>query len=115
MADNKRLERIADAWLIHARTWWAADLIYRALDRNPERAWRIILIVLDKAQSGDDLNDLGAGPLEDLLHDYPDQFIERVEELASTNAKFKQALKNVWGRKTIPAPFYDRIQRAAND
>jgi hypothetical protein len=51
--------------------------------------------------SGDDrhgIDIIGAGPLEDFIHAFPDQALRWVEEEAETNVTLREALTGVWSR-----------------
>jgi hypothetical protein len=58
----------------------------------PERAWTLIVEIIERAPSDAALGFLAASPLEDLLSKDGPDFIERVEQRALGNAKFRRAL-----------------------
>jgi len=71
---------------------WASDRMYQLLDYFPERAWPLIIEMIDRAPSEDCLSFLAASPLENLLSKDGPAFIDRVEQRAAVNAKFRRAL-----------------------
>ena len=58
------------------------------------------------------LANLAAGPLEDLLAQHGERFIERVETLARQEPRFRFTLQMVW-RNAISAPVWARLRKAA--
>lgn len=74
---------------------------------EPETAWRIILELTER--SNDNLlGMIAAGPLEDLLNEHPDKFIQRIEEQARKSIRFRECLTGVW-KSGIPGPIWERI------
>ena len=63
---------------------------------DPELCWRFIEEV-HWARASKEVRDLlAAGPLEDLLVYFPDQFFPRVKELAERDERFRALLRGVW-------------------
>jgi hypothetical protein len=54
---------------------------------------------------------LGVGKLEDLLAHHAPDFIERVEQLAASDAKFAKILGAVWQRD-MTEDIWQRIEKA---
>src|SRR5687768_11475068 len=71
--------------------------------------WALILAVLAKDQSNRVLEDLSAGPLEDLLADHGEEVIDRVEREAKLNPDFARLLGGVW-QSHIPLDVWQRVQ-----
>ena len=61
-----------------------------------DRQWEFILAALAHAESDDELGHIAAGPIECLLGWHGESYIDRVEQQASTDAKFCRALTGVW-------------------
>jgi len=83
--------------------------------KYPELAWSSILLVLERI--GADVSDrrfavLAAGPLEDLMDNHGEAFIDRVETEAHRNPAFALLLGGVW-RSTIPNGVWERIGAVA--
>jgi len=93
---NEEREHLADCWLIMQRHWWAYLQLARTLDEQPEEAWKVLLLLIARAESVDLLETIGAGPLEDLVRNHAESFISRIESEANSNAKFATALGHVW-------------------
>jgi hypothetical protein len=90
----------------------ATQVMHALIDIKTEDAWSHILSLIEHAQSEDTLKLIGAGPLEDLLRDHADEFIERVESKAASDPKFKIGLSNVWGFTSMSEAMWIRIQNA---
>jgi hypothetical protein len=93
---------IAVAWLANAQTFWALEELSKLCDGEPERAWPVVRRLVELATSEDDLANIGAGPLEDLLAKHGPGLIERIEEAAKTDASFKQCLSHTWQNAMQP-------------
>ena len=81
----------------------------------PEVCWSSILYVLSVI--GADVSDrrfgvLAAGPLEDLLDNHGEAFIDRVEAEAKANPAFAILLGGVW-RSTIDDAVWKRMQKVS--
>ena len=77
-----------------------------------ERCWSVILKIFMLDRSDQLLANLAAGPLEDLLAQHGERFIERVETLARQEPRFRFTLQMVW-RNAISAPVWARLRKAA--
>jgi len=73
------------------------------LDADPEDVWRVVVEVLTHHPSEKVTDVLAAGPLEDLIEDHGEQFIDRIEREAQLSPAFRQLLCGVWpsGSKAI--------------
>lgn len=85
-----------------AKAWAAmADLA----DDDPERAWALLLHVIARADlEGEALCSAGADCLENLFRNHGPRFIERIEEHARRDPKFRRALACVWAMKSPLRP-----------
>src|SRR5262249_47921220 len=89
-------EELLSSWFAHELTFWAFDAVHDLIREDPERLWMITKPFVPAAPDEEALGYIGAGPLEDLLSDYGEHFIERVEQQAATDAKFRYCLAGVW-------------------
>lgn len=98
-ADEQRIE----AWFTYEENFWAFEAMSELVGERPEEAWPVLLRMLDAADDGH-VGSLAAGPLENLLHAYGPQFIDRVAAEARTNAKLRDALTGVylWNSEVFP-------------
>jgi len=81
--------------------WWSVEY-FMDID-NHEKAnhvWIYILRIIEKQPSEKVLGMIGAGPLEDLINQYGDKFIEKIEIEARTNPQFRKVLSFVWRQDT---------------
>jgi hypothetical protein len=88
-------------------------LMNTCIKEDPDTAWKAILEMIEISQIDASLAFVAAGPLEDLLAAYPEDFIQKVEEKARQNAKFRKCLSMVW-QNTIPEEIWQRIQKITN-
>lgn len=91
---------------------WATELLHRLIEHQPESAWILIDKLIEAAEDDEELGCIAAGPLEDLLARYGPQFVERVEQAAASNERFKKCLAGVWGHLRFDASVYDRVQKS---
>jgi hypothetical protein len=89
---------------------WAWDKLDRLMRALPERAWPILLRLIELAPSDTAVDVIAAGPLENLLCLHGEAFIERVEKQAKADSRFRFALGGVW-RNVIPEPIWRRVNR----
>lgn len=75
-------------------TWERIDSLVR---ENPDEGWRVCLALVAAAPDDFVLANVAAGPLEDLINEFPDQLIDRIEEEARRDPKFRRCLTGVWG------------------
>ena len=87
----------------------AADEVLHMPFDSPERAWEFVQFVMQSCEEMDVLGSLAAGPVEDLLSQHGESFIDRIESLARDNQRFRELLSGVW-RNTISSDVWDRIQ-----
>ena len=99
-------DRLAKAWIFaqklgvdspgYEKQSWAVDEVINLATEKPEDLWQIILKILEIDSSDEVAKAVGAGPLEDLMLHYGEDFIGKVEEQASKSDIFKTAMKSVW-------------------
>lgn len=77
----------------------------------PELAWEALLVALTQPRMEPHLGLLAAGPLEDLLSEHGERWIERVESEAYKNPHFARMLGEVW-QSTMKKEIRDRVQKA---
>ena len=75
---------------------WASPELDDLVEDEPERAWRIILVLSEQSPDDEFESILAAGPIEGLLVKHGPAFIERVEQHAATDPKFNHVLGGVW-------------------
>ncbi len=79
------------------------------VDDDPETAWKLILILIEKADTDRLLAYIAAGVLEDLVRGHFEAFIDRIEEKARQWPKFRRALTGVWFGTDLSKVQIDKI------
>jgi hypothetical protein len=104
---EEALNNLADTWVRHwhatkyseerSETFWAVqetfDLFF---DGGSEELWQLILKIHERDHSIAIQRVLSAGPIEDLLSEFGEQYIERVEDKARKDPAFAKLLGGVW-------------------
>lgn len=93
--------------------FWVFNRFIDLIRDEPETAWILIKKILKTDSSLKMIADLSAGPLEDLLVDHGDKFIDRVEEEAKKNPDFAKLLGGVW-KNAINDEVWERIQKVCD-
>ena len=77
--------------------WWAVDAVitWHITDKY-EALWEFVVRAFERKMSDRVFGMIAAGPLEDLLADFGDLYIARIEELARKNPRFNYLLGGVW-------------------
>lgn len=95
---------VADWIRYHAENRKSDDPLFAACEEvdefvssQPETGWELILELIAAAPDDFILANVAAGPLEDLLTKWPDQFVDRAEVQARRDLKFRRCLTGVWG------------------
>ena len=92
--------------------FWAYLLLHRMVDRRPEKAWPLVLAMIQRTSDPGVLNYVAASILEYILCLHSPALVDRVETLARTDLHFRSALANVWGWSRIPVDVRARLDRA---
>ena len=110
--NEDEMNKLVDAWIIgaesgrdkdgrettvHKETWWATEIVLNwPYDDEPELLWRFILEVHERDISEYVAGMLAAGPVEDLLSKFGASYIDKVEDIAQKDERFRQMLCGVW-------------------
>jgi hypothetical protein len=78
------------------RFGWAIDEMLDLPRVEPEMAWEIIMMIINKKPSPKVISQLGAGPLEDIMVYHGNNFMEKIENMVAKNDLFKECMKSVW-------------------
>lgn len=90
---------------------WANDELRNLVWNDPEHAWPIIISIVERDPPIWALAILAAGPLEDLLRAHGLSFINRVEQEAHQNERFrKDVLAHVYPHACRPEEVADRVR-----
>lgn len=98
-----------------ASTSWANDALDDLVHQTPERAWSILCPLVERAATDQILAIIAAGPLEDLLCLHGPAFLDRVEEQARREPRFRHGLAGVWGSSTMEPRVYQRIREVVGN
>ena len=67
----------------------------------PEKAWPLMVKLIEAAPSEEALAFVAAGPLEVLIRTGGDNFEDRIVQCALSDARFRRALEGVWGWEDV--------------
>ena len=100
-------------WNASDPLWWSIErfMIGHSNGASPEDCWPAILEILRRRPSESVLNVLAAGPLEDLIANCGDNFIERIEAEARKDPEFRDLLGGVW-KNAASDEVWARVDRA---
>ena len=103
---SQERDRLAKTWIFaqklgvgtlgYDRHSWAVDELVDLAFHQPNTLWELILRILEIDRSEKVVAAIGAGPLEDLIVQHGEAFIDKVEQLAAKSPAFKTAMQNVW-------------------
>jgi hypothetical protein len=93
--------------------FWAYMSLDELRDGDLERYWKIINEIKRIDDSDFMLSNLAAGPIEDVLVNSGSIFIERIEECAKADERFRAMLGMVW-KNDIPDDIWERVERASS-
>lgn len=89
--------------------FWAWETVSDTVAQCPEEGWRLILELIQNAPDKLILANIAAGPLEDLIVQHGPIFIDRIEDLARKDPRFRIAVTGVWCEGDIPVDIHARI------
>jgi len=113
-AERHSLETLATTWHVNQTVGGSAQLLERLPRYAPELGWQAVLQVVHQLETDKHLPDL-ARCLKTLIVEHGARFIERIEDEASRNPRFKACLAHVRSDPAarIPVELWDRLSRAA--
>jgi len=82
--------------------------------QSPLHAWDLIQFILAQDKQAQTLDLLSAGPLEDFISFHGLDWIERIEEAAKENPRFRSLLAGAWQLHT-PDEIWGRVLAARGD
>jgi hypothetical protein len=93
----------------HSEAFWAFHHMYDLVHEQPDVALGLIVDIWSRDQSRSVIQNLSAGPLEDLLVTHGPQVIALVEEEVERNPSFRKLLGGVW-KSDIPDSVWSKVQ-----
>jgi hypothetical protein len=128
--DEHELAELVGAWIkgtlfgrdergratpIHDENWWALERVLNwKHDNEPELLWRFILAVHEEDTADELAMHLSAGPVEDLMSVFGEAYIERIEDVARRDARFKRMLCGTW-QDAMSDDLWARFQKARSE
>ena len=120
--NEQELQKIAETWITlyylpedsdeRKGNFWAYNKLCDLEYNEPETCWKIIQLICRLDGSDVVLANLAAGPLESLLANHGNGFIDRIESLAQTDQQFRKLLGAVW-QNNITDATWARIKAVA--
>ncbi|MBX3074679.1 hypothetical protein KF913_12190 [Candidatus Obscuribacterales bacterium] len=80
-------------------SFWAHELMHELIDKDKDKAWEVILDLIDFAPNKESLAYVGADVLEEFLNCRGTRFIDSIEHEANSSKRFLYALANSWINK----------------
>lgn len=99
---RRKIKRAESAWAL-------TDLIESQVD--PNKALSVILGIMALDDKEEEIDHLGAGPLEDFLNHSGPSYIGVIEGLAARNPRFKKVLGHVWETAEVDPQVWQRVER----
>ena len=92
-------------------SFWAWEDINNVALNHPEEAWPVVLELIRRAPSNRVLASIAAGPLEDLIRKHTNLIIDKVDDAARRDPKFRLCLTGVWYGKDLSPDVRARIEK----
>ena len=110
VSGDSRQERLFfEAHDLVCPVWRFDAVVLSGSDTELEAAWPMLLVLIERAPDDAALAYVAAGPLEDFVRTHHDGFGTRILDEARRNARFRLALRGVWGWEELPQPFRNRL------
>ena len=119
---TKNFEEVAETWIElcnfeqdtneYESRFWAWEALNGCVYDEPDIAWSIILMILEKTDSEKVIGNLGAGPLEHMMCQNDRFTLDKIENEFNDNKKLKECMTHVWLDKEdtgLYKTFYDLV------
>ena len=93
----------------YSDSFWAFMHMYALIHEQPEAAFDLIVTIWAQDQSREVIQQLSAGPLEDLLASHGERIFSLVETEAKQNPSFRKLLGGVW-KNTMADSIWTKVQ-----
>jgi hypothetical protein len=88
------------------------EAVRDCIDAGGANAVRVVVELIRTATNDRDVGAVGAGPLEDLLHEHGDELVDAIETEARRSPPFASALASVWlERHAVTPATEERLSR----
>jgi hypothetical protein len=94
--NSSSVPALTEAWIVESLKDCGDLILFDQCHEDPETAWLVILRIIEHDLTPEQMANLAAGPLEDLLSLHGPNFIDRVETEARRNPRFNNLLGGVW-------------------
>jgi len=116
--DDDKIVRAYFQWLAadqleSPRHKWAFDKLFELARVDPERAWPLALLIVERTPEDFRAMAAAAGWLGDILKHHGPQFIERVEALSRTDPHFRKFLFML-DSGAVPEEIFARVRKTLN-
>jgi hypothetical protein len=74
----------------------AADIVTDRIDAGGVAAIELVVALIETAPDDAGIAYVGAGPLEDLVHEHGGSLVDDLDRVARQNPAFGQAMRSVW-------------------
>ena len=91
---------------------WAIDWTLNQYGRDPELDWQVIEWIAENTKSRWSSVMLAAGPLENLISEHGESFIERIEGKARRSPRWRFILSGVWPQGRHNSEVWQRVLAA---
>lgn len=96
----------------YGKVSWAIDELFSLAYSDPKQLLNIVIEILQVDSSPKTIGALGAGPLEELLVNHADDYIDYIIDLAKGNKKFKESCSFIYlDKNDVSETSYDRFQK----
>jgi hypothetical protein len=118
MMGKRPVVELARGYLKYHRTRaaqdaWAFEEVLARISAEPDDAWNLVLALVTMADD-ESLGYIGAGPLEKLVRRFGSDLVDRVEDRAREDPRFRFCLGSVWlSEGELPPAVQDRVVRAS--
>ena len=113
------LRKLARSWIRYQGTSrqsdeWAVTALWELVRSDYERSWQAVRLLCDLASTTQELCNIGAGPIEDLIEQRSAESLDRLEQLVHENARSLEAAACVWTSDPIGRQRIDQLLRRHN-
>jgi len=116
-SDEERIEAyfqcLAASDLERPQHKWAFDELWELTVVDPERAWPLAVLIIQRTPEDFRLMAAAAGWLQNILKHHGSKFIDRVEALSRSDSHFRKFLF-LLNSRAVPADIFTRVSKVLN-
>lgn len=91
--------------------FWAFSKLRKLCKNSPKEAFQVVLVIISLTDDEWILENVAAGPLEDLVDWHGNLLIDVIEQEARSNSKFKDVLGGIWRGDKVKDELWDRLEK----